>query len=455
MNPYGSSRPAQKAAARQNDQTEKQKQGNAAPLYAGQYNGTEDDPIFEKCAALGAQVEVIEFAGFRLVKISGQMQDICRRIIFRNRPCMSFHLPDQMQIYPLCDAVDRLFPDCVVGDSDTEAGVLLDLSELANRGVVFPMTSPQGHTFFTGVENWYILAAVLMLAGMRCNETGAEITALSFDDNRVQTDWYHVIEYLAMAFPRLKRASFSNCSLPKLQTELLRRRNLDLEIFEHPQLRLRRQQFMPQVKPVDHPGNRPMVPMPPKPVTSLVPRNPLEAYVFGDVAPGVTFGDAREMFLSEVSGPVQAFALEFFKRYRKVSFCSEESHKLDRYYCDISVFSVTVDTCGPNSPLEVYQQLSRNMMKEEGPRAVGVEEIRLMYRELFGDSLLAKVSSMQICDLHGGIVFAVVMHGCFLNPIEDVFDFDRTMIVHFTPVPSQDKPKATITNDHMFIRRHV
>ena len=455
MNPYAASRPASRPAANQNDQKEKPKGQNVGPLYAGPYTGTDDDPVLQKCATLGAQVEVIEFAGFRIVKISGQMQEICCRIIFRSALCKSFVLPEQIPIYQLCDVVDRLFPECVVGDSDTEAGVLLDLSDLSNRGVVFPMTSPQGQTFFTGVENWHIFAAVLMLAGMRCDETYAGITALSFDDNRLRTDWYHVIDFLMQAFPGLKMASFTNCGMPKLQMDMLRMKGLELEIFEHPQLRLRRQQFMPRARPFEHPGNRPMVPKPPEPVTSLVPRNPLEAYVFGDVPPGVAFADAREMFLSEVSGPVQAFALEFFKRYRKVSFCSEYSRKLDRYYCDSSVFTVSVDTCGPNSPLAIYEPLSRNMMKEGGHTAVGVEQIRLAYRELFGDSLLAKVSSMQTCDLHGGSVFAVVMHGCFINPIEDVFDFDRTMIVHFTPVPSQDKPKATITNDHMFIRRHV
>ena len=431
-------------------------------VITGPFTGDPDDSCFEKCTSLGVAYEAIEMSGFSLVKLEGPKDrvDICKRLIYKQITPYEFFSPS-VDVHRILFAVNSIFPAAIVGDETTGKGILLDLSCLADRGFQFPVTAENAPPdAIAGLDDRYVFCAVLTLCAMKCEELSQNITAISLDDNLLRrtkmkgTAWKWILDTIKRQFRNnsIQTVSVHNCNMPRIDFPILA--NYEFEVMEDS--RLQRKDFLEETLSFVHPRYRPLAPAPPKKTPPLIPMHPLAARAFGDVPPGAPFSALHEVQMHRYDGPAHEFVLRFIKKAGKQSFCSEDGHTLDTFYNDHSVFSVTVDTCGPNSPLSIYEQFSRNLMKVERPNVVGVEHIRLAFLELFGPMLVAKVTSAQIHELFpNSALFSVILHGCFMNPNEDLLDFDRTMTVRIGEELKSGKRQSIVTNDHLFIRRHV
>ena len=133
------------------------------------------------------------------------------------------------------------------------------------------------------------------------------------------------------------------------------------------------------------------------------------------------------------------FIIEFFQSaWNNISL-------LSKFYTDCSVFSITSNYHGPNSPLEYYDKYSRNLLvKGDNNLVLGIEQIISAQLQLFGEHFYACPTSFHAQVLVPQYI-AAVSHGVFqIN--DSLFSFDRTMNIVF------DHDHIAIINDHMFIR---
>ncbi|OHS94143.1 hypothetical protein TRFO_39675 [Tritrichomonas foetus] len=118
-----------------------------------------------------------------------------------------------------------------------------------------------------------------------------------------------------------------------------------------------------------------------------------------------------------------------------------------RFYHSESVFSVTVDLHGPNSPMIYYDKFSRNLLVQNDKNfAVGSEYIVEAHKELFGDHLYACPTEANGTMLALNL-YSYLTHGVF-QVNDDIIGFDRTMTIALNL-----EGQFAILNDHIFIRK--
>ena len=179
-------------------------------------------------------------------------------------------------------------------------------------------------------------------------------------------------------------------------------------------------------------------------------KGPLTAQQPLTVVCGTPFAEEPKLEVDDVQqvefDPEEDVIQDFL--YRWINAHKKSVPGLFNFYAPTAVFTLSVDESPSDSPLQMFAQYSRNMIKDYSPSniAQGPEEISEALTTLFGDTLEIAVSDYTFETLFNGL-YALTLTGCFsLCGASDVFQFVRTVALGY------DGKVILLTNDQLHIR---
>lgn len=267
---------------------------------------------------------------------------------------------------------------------------------------------------------------ILFYSGTLCRNTQKKIMFISYASNDVSNtsgfDGIHIY------FPLLKQISFYNNPTTEHPSEqnIFGQYGIEKTMIPMSGFDYLNTPIIEFDNSVDYPQSQPL---PPEPA------------IF-DPKSIKTINDFREPIrIDQYRFPTNSFIDDFLERSRT------DLPSLKNYYTTDAIFSITVETCPPNSPLAVYASSSNNRMKPNNPFACGNQQIADSHENLFGLGFDARVHLMSYAPIASNY-FAVMLHGVFADSNECILGFDRSLVIC-----QFDQNSYFITNDHLYIRR--
>lgn len=138
---------------------------------------------------------------------------------------------------------------------------------------------------------------------------------------------------------------------------------------------------------------------------------------------------------------------EFLREFLRV--CAEGTlEEIGQCYAPMSVMSLTVQIVSSDAPLAFYEQFNHNLLKNTDDTLIeGRNAIVEAYELIFGEHFISVVTSMDRTPISDELQF-VTLHGAFEPAEEQLFGFDRTLVI------GVEEGKSMILNDQLYLRTY-
>lgn len=363
-------------------------------------------------------------------------------VSFRNTRLMLSPSVAPHMISKYAEIIEDIFPQCITKN-------FLDLSNLKEKS----------RSFHADDINYSEggLPFLLFLIALRCYDMQYNIEQISFDYNSLQNPLN--LKYFPQFFPQLRHLSVSG---NRFNDQPPKKRNLKPnEKEKDPKEELKEQLSNLSRKSIHCDLDIPLdksyytgtqkkrkakyIEQPPPPRVT----QPLPVYV-----PSLAPDEERMHNLEELYKPLCILSYEFptnefIKSFFKTS--KESLSTTSPFYDQDAIFSISVDACPPNSPMNYFTQFSTNRYKAETlnfHQICGKDCVVSGLQQLFGyrlDAVIIQLHQMQLNKQR----FSIVTHGFLRCDILEsaIFAFDRSFLVI-----KKKSDEYVILNDHIFIR---